>query len=234
MSDTLDLDPEWGAIDLLEDIEAAFDFKMLNEEAEACCTVGDVYEVICTHTPEWDLHNGDCGSSIFFYRFRRALLPKDKRLIRPSTPLSSLGQSPSRLFNNIAQNSGLRLPSHSLSWLGNVGVVMLKAGTIFVAVIALFGALWMTAGALGLMAAIGLVLVKIDPGRFPRGIETIGELVNRTVPLNSSLLMEFGGRPADRWSILTALASEHGCLELSAISPETYFHRKSLQDACAA
>lgn len=233
MPDTLDLDPEWGAIDLIEDIESTFGFKIRDDEAEGCCTVGDVYEVICTHTLGWDLQNGYCGSSMVFYKFRNALCPEDKRLIRPDTPLRSLGQSPSKLFNNIAERSGLRLPSHSLTWLGNIGIVTLTAGVVF-AIIALFGALWLTAGVLGLIAAVGLILVWVDPGRFPQGIDTISELVNRTLPLNSSLLKDLGGRPADRWSILTALASEHGCLEPAAISPETYLHRKSLQEACAA
>ena len=36
MADTLDLDPEWGAIDVIEELEAAFNFNMTDEEAEGC------------------------------------------------------------------------------------------------------------------------------------------------------------------------------------------------------
>jgi hypothetical protein len=233
MSETLDLDPEWGAIDLIEELEATFGFKMGDDEAESCCTVGDVYNVVCAHTPEWELQDGNCASSIVFYRLRRVLRPADKRLIRPSTHLTSLRQSPTKLFDSLAKGSELRLPSHSLTWLGNIGALMLFGGTIL-AVIALFDAQWLIAGSLGLMAAIGSGVVWLDPGKFPKGINTIGELVNRTVPLNSKLLKEMGGRPDNRWSILTAMASEHGSLEPSAISPDTYLHKKSLQDACAA
>jgi hypothetical protein len=233
MSATLDLDPEWGAIDLIEELEATFGFKMGDDEAESCCTVGDVYNVVRAHTSEWESQGGNCASSIVFYRLRRALRPEDKRLIRPNTHLISLQLTPSKLFDSLAKGSELRLPSHSLTWLGNLGTLMLFGGTIL-AVIALFDALWLVTGALGLIGAIGLALVSLDPGKFPKGINTIGELVNRTVPLNSKWLKEMGGRPDSRWSILTAMASEHGSLEPSAISPDTYLHKKSLQDACAA
>lgn len=233
MPDTLDLDPEWGAIDLLEDIEDTFGIKISDDEAENCCTVGDVYNVICAHLPQWDLQDGNCGSSIIFYRIRSALRPLEKREIRPTTALSAMGQSPSRMFRTIETESGLRLPSPSMTWRGNIGVVILTAGVIFT-VIAVFAALWLTAVVLGVIAAIGLAIVKTDPCRFPKGVETIGELVKRALPLNATFLVEAGGRPADRWSILTALAGEHGSLQPAAISPDTYLHRKSLQDACAA
>ena len=81
---------------------------------------------------------------------------------------------------------------------------------------------------------IGLILVWRDPGRFPKGIQTLGDLVNRAVPLNSKRLQELGGRPVARWSILTAIAAEYGKLEPADISPETYLHKKSLDEACAA
>jgi len=233
MPNTLDLDPEWGAIDLLEDIESTFGIKIGDDEAEKCCTMGDIYDVICAHTSQWDFKDGNCGSSIVFYRIRSALRPTERRNIGPSTLLSSLGQSPFKLFKIIEDNSGLRLPSPTITLLGTLGVLMLTAGAVF-ALIALFSALWLTAMILGLTALIGLVAVKLDPGRFPQGIDTIGELVQRSLPLNAAFVLEAGGRPSDRWSILTALASEHGCLEPAAISPGTYFHRKSFQEACAA
>ena len=44
---------------------------------------------------------------------------------------------------------------------------MLFGGTIL-AVIALFDALWLVAGGLGLIAAMGLALVSLDSGKFPK------------------------------------------------------------------
>ncbi|MDM7955457.1 acyl carrier protein [Blastomonas sp.] len=233
MADTLDLDPEWGAIDLIEELEATFGFKIQDEEAERCCTVGDVYDLICAHTAEWDDQEGLCGSSMVFYRLRRALRPDDKRSITPSTPLALLAPSPSKLMDGLSKRTGLRLPLHTLTGLGAIGAVLLLAG-IVLTVVASFNAHWGFAGASACVAMIALILVWRDPSRFPKGIQTLGDLVNRAVPLNSKLLKELGGRPADRWSILTSLSAEHGKLEPAGISPETYLHKKSLDEARAA
>lgn len=54
MADMLDLDLEWGAIDLTEELEAIFDFTISGEEAERCSTVGDLYDVLCARTPDWE------------------------------------------------------------------------------------------------------------------------------------------------------------------------------------
>jgi hypothetical protein len=233
MSDTLDLDPEWGAIDLIEELEDTFGFKMRDEEAERCCTLGDLYEVVCAHTADWDEQDGNCASSMIFFRLRRAVGPEDKRTIKPDTSLAPLAKSPREVLDRLAKRSGLRLPPHSLTGLGATGAFILMAG-IVLAIAALFNAHWMFAGALVCVATVGLILVWRDPGRFPDEIETLGDLVNRTVPLNSKMLKEVGGKPADRWSILTAMAADYGKLQPAAISPETYLHKKSLDEARAA
>lgn len=233
MAETLDLDPEWGAIDLIEELEATFGFKIKDEEAERCCTVGDVYNVVCAYTSGWDDQEGLCGSPMVFYRLRSALCPEDKRSITPRTPLDHLAPSPSKLMDGLAKRSGLRLPVHTLTGPGNAGAVILLAG-IVLSVVAFFNVHWLFGGASASVAMIGLILVWRDPGRFPAGIHTLGDLVNRAVPLNSKLLKELGGRPAARWSILTSIAAEYGKLEPAEISPETYLHKKSLDEALAA
>ena len=233
MADTLDLDPEWGAIDLIEELEETFKFKMTNEEAERCCTVGDVYEVLRSHTEGWDEQSGNCSSSMTFYRLRNALGPDYRRSITPSTPLISIGLKPSELFDVLSKRSGLRLPSHSLNRLGMIGSCLMFAGVIL-SIVALFNSHWLVAGAFALIAGVGLVLVWRDPGRLPNGIVTFGDLVTRSAPLNAMRLQEMGGKPSDRWSVLTAIAAEYGQLQPNAISPETFLHRKSLDEALAA
>ncbi len=130
MADTLDLDPEWGAIDVIEELEAVFNFKMTDDEAEGCCTVGDVYDVVCSHTSDWETQGGNCASSMTFYRLRTALAPEDKRSVRPTTDLDNFGLTPSALFDLLSERSNLRLPSHSLDKLGVVGSFLLIAGGV--------------------------------------------------------------------------------------------------------
>jgi len=230
MLNTLDLDPEWGAIDLLEEVEATFGIEIADEEAERCSTVGDLYDVVCAHSPEWDGQDGYCGSSMVFYRVRRSLFPDDKRGVAPATALTTIGLQPSRLFRKLADDTGLRLPAYELTWLGMTGGYLL-VGSIIAAIVALLTGHWILSGLFGLIAIAGVPLLRFDPGRFPAGFVTVADLVQRTVPLNATDLKDAGGRPADRWSILLALAAEHGVLPPDEIGPETVFHRAQLQSA---
>ncbi|PHK19530.1 hypothetical protein VF10_21550 [Nostoc linckia z13] len=232
MANSLDLDPEWGAIDLLEEVEQTFGIQIAKEEAEQCATVGDLYDVICAHSPDWDGQDGKCGSSMVFYRMRRSLSPDDKRGVTPRTPLAGIGLEPSRLFKKLEVDTGLRLPGYELTWLGMTGGFLMGGG-IIAAVVALLTGQWIASGTALLVALAGLPLVRADPGRLPAGFATLADLVRRTVPLNATGLREAGGRPADRWAILTALAAEHGNLAPDKIGPETFFHRKSLKLANA-
>jgi hypothetical protein len=230
MANSLDLDPEWGAIDLLEEIEATFGIKIANEEAERCCTVGDLYDVLCVHSPRWDEQDGSCGSSMVFYKLRRSLRHDGKRGIVPSTQLTVLGLQPSQLFKKLSDDTGLRLPAYELTWLGVTGGFLLVGG-ILVAIVALLAGYWIVSVTAAAIALAGVPLLRVDPGRFPAGIETVADLVRRTVPLNAAKLKEAGGRPADRWSVIAALAAEHGVLPPNEIGPETVFHRKQLEKA---
>jgi len=232
MANSLDLDPEWGAIDLLEEVEQTFGIKIANEEAERCATVGDLYNVICAHSPDWDAQSGNCGSAMVFYRMRRSLSPGDKRGTRPNTRLAETELQPRRLFKKLEGDTGLRLPAYELTFLGITGGFLLSGG-IMAAIVALLTGHWIASGVILLVALAGLPLLRADPGRLPPEFVTVADLVRRTVPLNATRLRKAGGRPADRWTILTALAAEHGNLSPDEIGPETFFHRKSLELANA-
>lgn len=230
MANSLDLDPEWGAIDLLEEVEATFGIKIANEEAERCCTFGDLYDILCAHSPDWDDQDGSCSSSMAFYRLRRSLSPDAKRGVVPDTLLAASGLQPSRLFKKLSDDTGLRLPDYKLTWLGVSGGSLLVGG-VLAAIVALLTGHWIVSAIVSSIALIGLPLLRLDPGRFPVGMVTVADLVRRTVPLNVATLRAEGGRPADRWSVLVALAAEHGTLSPTEIGPETFFQRRSLQQA---
>ena len=106
-------------------------------------------------------------------------------------------------------------------------------GGIMAAMVALLTGHWIVSSTALLITLAGLPFLRVDPGRLPAGFVTVADLVRRTVPLNATGLREAGGRPADRWAILTALAAEHGNLPPDEIGPETFFHRKSLEQANA-
>ena len=52
---TIDLDHEWGAIDLLEEVETSFGIKIGDAVVERITTVGELYDAIRNLTPAWDM-----------------------------------------------------------------------------------------------------------------------------------------------------------------------------------
>lgn len=233
VQNTLDLDPEWGANDLIKEVEAVFGIEIANSDAARCETIGDVYDVLCTYVPDWDDQNGTCGSSAVFYRFRRALALDDRRGFHPGTPLADFGFQPKILLRRLAQETELRLPEERYDRLGKAGSYLL-AGGMMAAIVAILTGHWMIAGAAFITALAGIPLIRLDSGRFPAGVETVGDLVRRTAPLNVEHLRAVGARPADRWSVLVALAAEHGTLPACDISPDTFLHQASLKKRAAS
>lgn len=232
MMNTLDLDPEWGAVDLIEEVEGAFGIEISDTEAEQCETVGHIYAVVSAHLPDWDAQSGKCSSSMTFYKIRRALDPDRATAISPRTVLTRC-DSPAKLFRMLACNTGLRLPEADQTWLGKTGGLLFTFGLIAVIVTLTVGHLAVS-GLMLAFGALGGALEWIDRGKMPPGITTVGDLVRRTAPLNVRRLRTEGGRPSDRWSILVALAAELGTLAPDEISPETFLHRNSLEMATAA
>jgi hypothetical protein len=116
MANSLELDPEW-AQSIFSKRLLSFGTKIANEEAEGCGTVHDLLNVVCAHPPDWDSQEGNCGSSIMFYRLRRSLNTENKRGVAPGTAISFSRLLPSLLFKKLAVETGLRLPSPELTWL---------------------------------------------------------------------------------------------------------------------
>ena len=144
--------------------------------------------------------------------------------------LPLLGTKPSKLFSTLERDSGFRLPSVPLTTPGVVGGILFLIGIIG-GVIALFNAAWEVAAGGVVMAVAGAAVLRADPGSIPVGIETLGDLVARTIPLNAQKLSEAGARLPDRWAMLTGLAAEHGSLSPAEISSDTFLHVKSLKIA---
>ncbi len=228
MANTLDIDPEWDGIDLIEEVEAAFGIEVADDEAERCWTVSDLHEVIRAHTPNWDEQDGSCPSSAVFYCIRRVLAPDDKREVSPRSALQGAGMSARRLFNTLRSETRLRLPIEEATAIGVVGGWMCLLGFIG-GLVALFTGAWTLTGLGALVVALGVLLLRVGPARLPFGVATVGDLVRLTVPLNAQDLALTGARPPDRWAILVALAAEHGSLPTDQIGPDTFLLRKGME-----
>lgn len=232
MMNTLNLDPEWGAIDLIEEVEKTFGFKITKVEAERCATVGDLYDVVCARVPDWDTRSGKCASSMTFYRIRRSLDPDKAQGIIPRTAFAEHA-APFELFKKLARETHLRLPSPEPTLIGVAGGWLFTGG-LLVAIVTLLTGLWPVSLLAAGVVALGIIPIRADRGRLPQGVTTVGDLVRRTAPLNARTLEGDGARLPDRWSILVSLAAEHGSLMPGEISPATFLHRKSMKLAMVA
>lgn len=125
-----DLDPEWGAIDLLEEVEASFGITIEDAIVEQIETVGDLYDAICDLAPEWDNQQGCCASSVIFYRMRSALAHIDRKSISPQMDLPLHGTTSSKLFSLLQRETGLRLPSAPFTTQGVIGGMLCLIGII--------------------------------------------------------------------------------------------------------
>ncbi|ARR52353.1 hypothetical protein HY78_02205 [Rhizorhabdus wittichii DC-6] len=144
VANTLDLDPEWGAIDLIEEVERAFAIKIADDEAEQCWTMGNLYDLICAHAPHWDEQIGACASSAIFYRFRRSLAPGD-RTMSPRSPLQPAQGPVKGMFKALRDETGFRLPDPDTTIIGKIGGWMCLIGFIAGMVALLTGA-WVMGG----------------------------------------------------------------------------------------
>ncbi len=229
MSNSLDLDPEWGAIDLLEEVEAAFGVAIADAEAERIETLGNLDDLLAAKL-DADIASGDgCGSIRLFHALRRTLPDDERAGFRPD---SRLDQGPRSVAGwwRMFQQCVYRLPQRSLAVAGTIGVSLILIGVIGGPVL-LFTGHWRAALLLAVSGvAIGSLLVRIDPGRPPRSIVTVRDLVERMVPLNFGALRAAGARVPDRWAVLTALAAEHGELAPGEMRRETVLHRVQLRD----
>ncbi|MBO9580786.1 MAG: hypothetical protein J7498_07820 [Sphingobium sp.] len=219
MANALNLDPEWGAIDLLEEIESTFGIAVADDVAERCNTVGDLYEVIRSQTSDWDDKSGSCASSAVFYMMRRT--SQSRSGFTPSTPLTELsGGTPRKVFKRLRKMTGLRLPTLNVTAMGGIGIVACLIGIVAL-IAALTEAAWWSVGGATALLLVGGVLVALDPLGLPPGIITVGDLVHRTVPLNVKRLQSEGRRAPDIWTTLVGLAADHGSIPSGAIQPST-------------
>lgn len=220
-SNTLDLDPEWGGIDLIEEVEGAFGIAISDQEAERCNTVGDLFDIILIHAPDWNKQHGSCASSMAFYEVRRGLKSARRHELFPTTPLSVVGGvNPRKLLRGLRKRTGLRLPALTLTKLGTAGLITLLFG--IVAFIIAMRERWLPIMSLASgLSLTGGVMFWVDPARLPTGVDTVGDLVRRLVPLNMDRLRASGARPPNAWTMLAGLTADHGNLSPSAITPDT-------------
>ncbi|MDO9607643.1 MAG: hypothetical protein Q7J26_03905 [Brevundimonas sp.] len=136
-----------------------FALKISDDEAVACKTGGDIYDLLHARFAEQIGTGGACITSMAFYRLRKAL-----RCLHPgadfrlNTSLTQCAGSNARLcLRQLGHDSGLQMPGPQGRWVTAIGGVLVFAALFAVLLAAIAGkSVWIVT-ALGLVLGIAMV-----------------------------------------------------------------------------
>lgn len=232
MTNTLGLDDDLDSVDALESIEKAFDIKLAKEEAERIVTVGQMYDLLVSKIPK-DAADRKCATAMAFYRLRAAMRQFGIERASPSTDIEFLEASGAKsAFASIEKNSGLRLPPVAMATTGFVGCLLFVISAIAAVVLSAFlgkSLLSLQIGACAVAIMVGYFLVRVDPGKLPKGCATLGDLSRKTATVSYGKLIKSGAahRNEDIWNTLLDLLSCYA-LPRSEITRDTVFLQSQL------
>lgn len=207
MRTSLGLAGDLDDVELVEDIERAFDIQLPDDQLKHCKTVGDLFRLVVARLPNEQDRGDRCASAMCFYRLRRVVLTIAPHLeLRPSSPIETLRSISVRaLYRAIQRADGLRPPAPYLSVWGG--------GSLLGAVVAPIALLWMGAPwwAAGVAVLVSIVLYRVSPVRLPPALGTFGDLVELVTARSIGTLAAHGARlrPAEAWKALQTVCADH-------------------------
>jgi hypothetical protein len=247
---TLGLDDDLDSVEVVIEIEKAFDVDISDGEAEVIFNVGQLFDLLLRK-----VHSGDpnrkCACAMAFYRIRRALNDLRVDIGRsPSSDLSRLDRVYTKSFaKSLEERSGLRLPRPELGSVGWVGVALIVVGVLgplagLAAGLPLMffspPLLRLLLGAAGLLFVGGLIagfaLLWIDAGRLPKRCRSLGALAAKAASLSYGRLVKQGADARDNriWKVMVEILSDVATVPADQIARETYFLASALKSGNTA
>jgi hypothetical protein len=236
MLKTLGLGGDGDDVELVAELEKAFDLKLSNDEAAGFFKVGELFDLLKRKMDAGEA-NRKCASAMAFYRIRRALHELGADVGRsPSAGLSLLHRMYTKSFvKSLGERSGLRLPRPESGPIGMTGIAVVLIA-FFAGIVAL-----VLAGAAGLVLlvagfVVGWILMRIDEGRLPTNCRTLGDLAVRTAALSYGRLVKQGAdaRDGPMWKALSEILADFAGVPPDQIGRETFFLQCSPRGAESA
>jgi hypothetical protein len=231
----LDLDPQDGDLELVEQLELHFGFVPTQEKVGGWLTLGDVHSTLQAELVTQT--EGACPSLRTYNLLRSALIASGtaRDALRTETPLAALaGGRPSRFLVRLGKQTALEMPSSRFAAVGIVGSIMFTVGFVGSIVLAV-NRQWQPALWLLIPMIVGLILIRRDKGRWPPGVQTLGDLAVRVAGLNHERLGEVRDLPDTLWQRLTAIVAEQSDMPPQHMRSDTllFAPRKSLRERLA-
>jgi len=174
-------------VDIIINTEDAFNIQILDEEAIALKTVGDLHSLVLRKISSY---NPDaCPTSLAFYQFRQALCETHgyaRETITPSSQLNELFPAVNRkmIWASLKSELPLHLPTLSPSKSAQVATTICIMIILFSAIILLmmnFFLWWFIPVGVLLYIIITSAIYRLDYGELPGSIVTVGDLI-RCIP----------------------------------------------------
>ncbi len=221
-------------VELVMDIEEAFDISIPDERASRMMTVGDVYEFILERTTDATLSSNRCITAGAFYELRRHCrsIGFPIRDFRPRSKIDSVVPLIGRRFywNALASRMEVRFPSLARpSWL-TLLICTLAAGVAF----SVFGLYAKPNVAIGIaysvilgVAIMAILVLLTKPFAIypPSTCSTVRDLVTNIVAINyHTLAKRYSTRnPTDIWNALQLIVAEQLGVDRSKVVPTARF-----------
>lgn len=221
-------------VELVMEIEKAFEINIPDQEAEKIITVGDMYNCVWNHIQKW--HSDKCNSQVLFYRLRNMLATMfgiNKNLIRTDALLNSVFPKENRRINYsfFERNMELELPSLVLTkpWsmlLNGFGTITIGGGIIFAFLYSNFfnHSNWFyTIPLIGIILTTLLSLI-LNPKRTIISPDSIRPFIEKTLSLNVlKYAKERGLNRNEMEIVINNIISDKLGNDLDEIKPEKSF-----------
>lgn len=221
-------------VELVMEIEEAFEIAIPDDRASKMLTVGDVYEFILEKTADATLKSSTCLTAAAFYDLRRQVrsigLPNTE--VHPKTKLEQVIPLIGRrsYWQTLSSRMDLRFPRLGRpSWLAllNCMIVAMVASTSFLG----FSQQNMVAGvfaavALGAISSAIIMFLTQPFAIYPASTcLTIRDLVTNLVAINyNTLATRYSTRnPTDVWNALQLIVAEQLGVDQSVVVPHARF-----------
>ena len=223
------LDP----VELILEVEDAFDISITDDHAQQVRTVGDLFELIRMNRRQGA--SRICLSAATFRLLRRSLVDEDQphaAQLRPKDPIEyALPISGRRqIWNSVQRSSRLRFPDLSRpTWL--VLLLFLVACSVGLNV---GNYCWPISGSVAVLLALGTAigsgvllgrLSRPFATRIPSGLSTLGDLTNALVTCNYAALAERFDtwNHAEAWYVLQSIVVEQLGVKREQVTPKARF-----------
>lgn len=190
-------------VELIMEIEKAFNIRIPDEEAERILTVVDMYNSVWNHLES--KHSNQCNSQILFYKLRKYFIETfllSKESFKPDTPLNEIFPQAERRweFKKMENSLKLELPGLVLtsSWrmfLNSVGIVSILGGLLVAIILKSFFDynIWIYLIPVAGIAITSILSKFLNPKRTVIRPSLVKDFTNNLIAKNYSTILKGAG-----------------------------------------